>query len=241
MLENSNKTTADWPDDEAQRPPPPVPPDCSLRCYYYIPLPVALIRDSPWWLTASAAAQAAQLHLMVAAWHQIPAASLPDDNRILAKLGRISSKVTRCLNEIKSEWIRCSDGRLYHSELAAIALESWEKRQSQVERTAAARRAKAAAKISVTSDVTGSNEREEGEEGEDTEREKGGHRLPGDWQPNPAERDYAESLGLNPSDTADDFRSYWHTKPGGSALKLDWSDAWRHWCRRDRNNSNGGY
>ena len=108
-------------------PAPPVPLECDLRRYSWIPLPVALVRDSTWWLTASDAAQAAQLRLMVAAWHQIPAASLPDDDRLLAKLGRISSKVIRCLTEIKQEWTLCTDGRLYHPELAEIALKSWEK------------------------------------------------------------------------------------------------------------------
>jgi hypothetical protein len=212
-------------------PSPPVPSACDLRRYSWIPVPVSLVRDSTWWLTASDAAQAAQLRLMVASWHQVPAASLPDDDRLLAKLGRISSKVIRCLTEIRKEWTLCTDGRLYHPELAEIALDSWEKMQSQAARTAAARAARAQKRGSVTEDVTGSTRQDKTREGE--EREKTAHRLPAEWWPNAEEIKFAESLGLDPERTADDFRDHWHEAAGATACRIEWSGAWRKWCRGD--------
>jgi hypothetical protein len=62
---------------------------------------------------------------------------------------------------------------------------------------------------------------------------KKGRRLPPDWSPSPANRQYAADLGLNADRTADDFRGYWLAKAGAGAVKLDWSLTWQGWCRRE--------
>lgn len=59
-----------------------------------------------------------------------------------------------------------------------------------------------------------------------------GSRLPDDWQPDGNDRMFAEHLGLEAGAIAEQFRDYWHSKPGANATKLDWSAAWRNWCRR---------
>lgn len=60
-----------------------------------------------------------------------------------------------------------------------------------------------------------------------------GTRLPADWQPSSADRDFARSNGINPDKVAPSFRDYWHGRADKGAVKLDWSATWRNWCRRD--------
>ncbi|MCL1512452.1 hypothetical protein DTI93_08650 [Parasaccharibacter sp. TMW 2.1884] len=61
---------------------------------------------------------------------------------------------------------------------------------------------------------------------------KRGHRLPDDWHPSPELIDYANERNLNPQREAEDFRDYWHSKPGAGGVKLDWNATFRTWCRR---------
>ncbi len=58
-------------------------------------------------------------------------------------------------------------------------------------------------------------------------------RLPEDWRPSNADRQYAVDLGLSVNRTAEDFRGYWLAKAGKDAVKLDWSLTWQGWCRRE--------
>lgn len=64
------------------------------------------------------------------------------------------------------------------------------------------------------------------------DKRKTATRLPDDWQPGTAEIDYALSLKLNPTRTAEDFRDYWHAAAGERARKMDWLATWRTWCKR---------
>jgi hypothetical protein len=57
-----------------------------------------------------------------------------------------------------------------------------------------------------------------------------GSRLPIDWQPDPEDWVFATHLGLDPDDTAAEFRDYWC--PKSRARSLDWSAEWRTHCRR---------
>ncbi|WP_249103010.1 helix-turn-helix domain-containing protein [Parasaccharibacter sp. TMW2.1882] len=61
---------------------------------------------------------------------------------------------------------------------------------------------------------------------------KRGHRLPDGWQPSQELLDYAAAHGLDPERETEDFRDYWHSKPGAGGVKLDWAATWRTWCRR---------
>lgn len=65
-----------------------------------------------------------------------------------------------------------------------------------------------------------------------------GSRLPQDWQPASADIAYAmrehqfthgEITKLGAA-----FRDHWHAATGQKATKLDWSAAWRTWCRNER-------
>ena len=58
-----------------------------------------------------------------------------------------------------------------------------------------------------------------------------GTRLPEDWSPSPEDRGFANDLGVDASQTADEFRDYWHAIPGAKGRKLDWSKTFRNRCR----------
>jgi len=103
---------------------PLTPPDCDLRDFPFMPLDVVRLRDSDLAAQESAEAFRAAVMLWCASWHQIPAASLPDDDRTLAKLAGYGFVVS-AWQEVKEGalrgWVRCSDGRLYHDVVAEKA------------------------------------------------------------------------------------------------------------------------
>jgi hypothetical protein len=73
----------------------------------------------------------------------------------------------------------------------------------------------------------------------DARRAKG-TRLPLDWQPDDVAKQYALSFGVPLEAETEKFRDYWHARAGPGAVKVDWSAAWRNWCRKSREfNGNG--
>lgn len=60
-----------------------------------------------------------------------------------------------------------------------------------------------------------------------------GCRLFADWTPGEEGLAYAESQGISPIETLENFRDYWCAKSGKDATKLDWPATWRRWCRTD--------
>ena len=57
-------------------------------------------------------------------------------------------------------------------------------------------------------------------------------RLPADWQPSDANRNYAIANMLTDAQIAKEvqkFRNYWVAKAGRDAAKLDWDAVWRNW------------
>lgn len=56
-------------------------------------------------------------------------------------------------------------------------------------------------------------------------------RLPVDWQPNAADRQFAGKLGLDAGEVASEFRDYWSAVPGRKATRLDWHATFRNACR----------
>lgn len=116
------------PGDMIALPAPLTPADCNLQDFTFMPLDVARLRDSD--LAAYQAPEAcwAAVLLWAAAWHQVPAASLPDDDRFLAKAagyGRVVNEWMKVREGALHGWIKCADGRLYHPVVAQKAMESW--------------------------------------------------------------------------------------------------------------------
>jgi hypothetical protein len=58
-----------------------------------------------------------------------------------------------------------------------------------------------------------------------------GTRIPTDWRPSQADRDFAATMGLTPRQIetqARKFHNHWTAKPD-NATKLDWSPMWQNW------------
>ena len=63
-----------------------------------------------------------------------------------------------------------------------------------------------------------------------------GTRLPADWVPSEAQIAYCrtERPDLRPEWVAANFRDFWISKAGSTAVKLDWDATWRNWVRKER-------
>lgn len=59
-----------------------------------------------------------------------------------------------------------------------------------------------------------------------------GSRISPDWQLDDDGRAFADSLGVDPDKTSQEFRDYWLAKAGPAGIKADWPATWRNWCRR---------
>jgi hypothetical protein len=57
---------------------------------------------------------------------EVPAASLPDNERVLADHAGLGLKAfRRARAQAMRGWVKCSDGRFYHPVVAEVALEAW--------------------------------------------------------------------------------------------------------------------
>ncbi|MNV12124.1 hypothetical protein D3C71_1027120 [compost metagenome] len=115
--------------DFQQLPAPLTPPDCDLRDFAFMPLDVARLRDSDLAIQLGAEEFRAAVLLWCAAWHQVPAASLPDDDKALAALagyGRVVAEWRKHREGALYGWVKCSDGRLYHPVVAEKARDAWQ-------------------------------------------------------------------------------------------------------------------
>lgn len=133
----------------AKLPDPLTPATLDLRGFTYMPLEVVRLRDSDLVVLASGEEFRAAVLLWCAAWHQVPAASVPKDERMLANLAGFGRdlKGWRGVSEAALRgFIECSDGRLYHPVIAEKAIESGSKKRKQTSQTAAATEARRAAK-----------------------------------------------------------------------------------------------
>lgn len=118
-----------------QLPAPPVPAECDLRDFAFMPLEVRRLLTSETWLLGSAEEKCAALTLWCEAWHQVPASSLPDNDKMLAHLSQSGARWKKVKAHVLRSWVKCSDGRLYHPVVAEKALESWAKKEAQRERS----------------------------------------------------------------------------------------------------------
>lgn len=108
-----------------QLPDPLTPADCDLTDFAYMELDVRRLRDSKFAASSDGEAFRAAILLWCAAWHQIPAASLPDDDVELSNLagfGRVIKEWKKVRVEALNGFVKCNDGRLYHSVIAEKAV-----------------------------------------------------------------------------------------------------------------------
>jgi hypothetical protein len=107
---------------------PLTPADCDLRDFPFMPLEIQRLRRSKAWLKAKRNPALAfyQINLWTAAWHDLPAGSLEDDDDVLADLAMCDvGKWPKVREEAMRGWVKCTDGRLYNPTVCEKALESW--------------------------------------------------------------------------------------------------------------------
>jgi hypothetical protein len=96
-----------------------------------MPLEVSRLRDSSLAANASGEEFRAAVLLWCASWHQVPAASLPNDDKQLAQLagfGRGVKDFQKVHDGAMHGWVLCTDGRWYHPVIAERAVKGWEDR-----------------------------------------------------------------------------------------------------------------
>lgn len=113
-------------------PPPMTPAECDLRGFEFMPLMGDRLFKSATWIAASSDAKIAMLKLWWHAYaHEAPAASLPDNDSLLADYAGYGVMVKAWL-KVKEQAMRgfvmCSDDRLYHPIVAELALAGWKER-----------------------------------------------------------------------------------------------------------------
>lgn len=119
---------------------PLTPPDCDLRDFHYLPLEVDRLLKSEFHNAASDSEWRAGVTLLLQAWHQVPAASLPSDERRLARLADLrdgEKSWPKVREHALRGWEQSTDGRLYHPILAESALNSWISKLTQRIKSAA--------------------------------------------------------------------------------------------------------
>jgi uncharacterized protein YdaU (DUF1376 family) len=112
---------------------PLTPADCDLRGLQFMPLFGDRLFASATWIAAKPEAKVAALRLW---WHsyskEVPAASLPDDDALLAEYAGYGVAVSTW-RKVRAAalrgWVKCADGRWYHHVVAQLALEAWEGRK----------------------------------------------------------------------------------------------------------------
>ena len=124
---------------------PLTPPDCDLRSsgMVFMQLDVGRLMDSDLFAMSTGDEFKAAMALYAKGWLQVPAASLPSDDRVLAHLA--GSYTQRRWHRIKDValrgWILCADGRLYHPLLAEFAMDAWERSKHTISDAQPTRRA----------------------------------------------------------------------------------------------------
>jgi hypothetical protein len=124
---------------------PLVPSDTDLRDFHFMPLDVARLMNSDLVAVASGEEFRAAVLLWCKSWHQVPAASLPTDDRMLAHLAGFGRDLEswRVVKGVALRgFILCDDGRLYHPVIAEKAVEAIEAKRKQRDRTANATKAR---------------------------------------------------------------------------------------------------
>ena len=115
-------------------PAPLVPADCDLQDFAFMPLDVQRLRSSDLAAVEQPMACWCAVMLWCASWHQVPAASLPDDDRVLANLAGFGRDIAGW-QVVRAGALRgfvmAQDGRWYHPVVAEKALEAWLEKLAQ--------------------------------------------------------------------------------------------------------------
>ena len=108
----------------AELPQPLVPAEVDLRDFQGMWIDTDRLLRSDTWVLGTGDEKAAAMTLWLESWHQVPAASLPSNDRMLAKLSQ-ADRWPKVKEHALRGWVLCSDGRRYHPVVAEKALEAW--------------------------------------------------------------------------------------------------------------------
>lgn len=112
-------------------PPPLTPVDCNLQDFPFMPLDVARLRDSDMASEQTPEENWAAVLLWAAAWHQVPAGSIPDSDNWIANAagylsrGRVDPHWKKVKGGAMRGFVLCSDGRWYHQVVSEKANDAW--------------------------------------------------------------------------------------------------------------------
>lgn len=104
-------------------PPPLTPADCDLRGMQWMPLDTMRVLDSDLFLNSTGDEFKAAFALWCKSWQQVPAGSLPNNEKSLAGLS-LAKNWKKVRDVAMRGWILCSDNRYYHEVVAEKALEA---------------------------------------------------------------------------------------------------------------------
>lgn len=109
------------------------PPDCDLAGFDFMPLDVSRLLKSDTWINAASVPHLshALISLWAEAWRQVPAASLPMNDKVQQRLSMVEAKWPKVRAAALADWVECTDGRLYHPVVAEKALEAWLEKLAQ--------------------------------------------------------------------------------------------------------------
>lgn len=125
-----------------EAPAPLVPAGVDLRDFPFMPVDIARLFGSTFHASTEDGEWRAGVTLWLKSFHQVPAASLPNDDVALARLAELGRDVKswRKLRAMALHgWVLCSDDRWYHPVVAEKVLEAWQAKLDQRTRTAKAR------------------------------------------------------------------------------------------------------
>jgi len=232
---------------------PPYPADLEAKgwCLDY---DYERIEQSDTWAIATPEQRPWLLMLWLISWRQVPVASLPNDDRLIAaRIGMPVQQFTDWREILLSGWQLATDGRMYHETLTQHALRMAEKRVKDRSRVAAYRARLLQSSDDVTrytpvsnADVRVSSTPSPSPSLTPTEESKAdarksrptdrGTRLPDDWKPSEQDVIFCvhEKPYLDPKAVAARFADHWHAQPGLKGRKTDWSATWRNWVRNEQ-------
>ncbi len=112
------------------RPDPLIPSDVDIRGFSGFMLNVERLLASELVALGTPEECWSAMMLWCRAWQQHPAASLPNDDRVLAAFSGAGKRWPKVKEVALRGFVLCSDGRLYHRVLAGEVMSAWKKRQA---------------------------------------------------------------------------------------------------------------
>lgn len=103
---------------------PLVPSDTDVRGYQALPIEVTRLLTSETWIMSTPAERSAAMCLWLASWQQVPAGSLPNNDRVLSHLSMAGSDWPAVREMALRGWTLCADNRLYHPVVCEKAVDA---------------------------------------------------------------------------------------------------------------------